>query len=166
MGERGRRVRVVKRVVRSGPNRASTRTNRGAKSEIQGKITWGRRYKRGFINHIHHMPRHGRPQYSHLRLHTLYHRTPIMDAFGLPMSFGKQSNQSEAPDQDQSVKEQPQRGESSGRGSRGIVGGGKRKRGRGPTAHQDAGWPDRSGFDDSNKVYDVHLTLTGAKGSG
>ncbi|KAK1926723.1 hypothetical protein DB88DRAFT_178464 [Papiliotrema laurentii] len=72
---------------------------------------------------------------------------PIMDSLGLPLSFGKHTS----PAQSSNTAPYPQpsepstRGETAGRGSRGIVGGGKRKRGRGgPNANQDGGWPDRS----------------------
>jgi len=64
----------------------------------------------------------------------LTHIAPIahlkMDALGLPMSFGKrQVNQPEPVAG--SSEPAAARGDASGRGSRGVVGGGKRNRGRG-----------------------------------
>jgi hypothetical protein len=47
-----------------------------------------------------------------------------MDNLGLPIAFGKQQAS-------ESTSNKPARGGSSGRGDRGVVGGGKRKRGRG-----------------------------------
>lgn len=53
-----------------------------------------------------------------------------MDAFGLPTSFGK--SQAEEPTAGPSSSSSSSRGGPSGRGDRGVVGGGKRnKRGRG-----------------------------------
>lgn len=52
---------------------------------------------------------------------------------GLPMAFGKQGQSSSVagPSQSAGSSTGGERGESSGRGSRGVVGGGKRSRGRG-----------------------------------
>jgi hypothetical protein len=88
---------------------------------------------------------------------------PIMDSLGLPLSFGKHTSPAESSNTAPSPQpsEPSTRGETAGRGSRGIVGGGKRKRGRGgPNANQDGGWPDRSNqMEDTQRVRHVPVPL-------
>jgi len=60
-----------------------------------------------------------------------------MDDLGLPIAFGKPQPQA------REGGEKPARGGSSSRGDRGVVGGGKKKRGRGaaPAESRPTDWP-------------------------
>lgn len=77
-----------------------------------------------------------------------------MDEFGLPIAFGKQAQVREATSA-------PARGGPSGRGDRGVVGGGKRnKRGRGGAAPTEDR-PDATSWDRSGNLTSQYDAFNG-----
>ncbi|WVR06015.1 hypothetical protein IAU60_003043 [Kwoniella sp. DSM 27419] len=90
-----------------------------------------------------------------------------MDDFCLPMAFGKKAGLPPKPSAAEkpapiAVLPQQPRGETGGRGARGVVGGGKKSRGRGRGGMRDAGWGQRIASTDASSSVPASIDEQGS----